>query len=106
VPLKVTVFAWRLLRERLPTKDNLLRCSILHHDNQLCVGGCGMEETTYNLFFSCPILDTIWYQLRGWSGVSRVDPMFLFEHFLQFDQLGGNHTDAFCRFFFNLTSKN
>jgi len=80
-PLKVTIFVWRLLRERLPTKDNLLACGILHHDNQLC-GGCGMEETTNHLFISCPIFGTIWYQVRCWFGISRVDPMSLTEHFL------------------------
>jgi len=74
------VFAWRLLRERLPTKDNLLTCSILHHDNQLCVGGYGMEETTNHQYLSCHIF-----------GISEVDPMSLTGHFLQFGQLGGNH---------------
>jgi len=64
VSLKLMVFAWCLLRERLPTKDNLLRCGILHHDNQMCVGGCGMEETTYHLFLTCPIFGTIRYQLH------------------------------------------
>jgi len=89
VPLKVTVFAWRLLCERLPTKDNLLRRDIIHHDNQLCLRGCRMEETTDHLFLSCPIFGfgIIWYQLRRWFGVSGVDPMFFSKHFLQFGQL-------------------
>ena len=32
VPLKVVVFAWRLFRDRLPTKDNLLRRGVINHD--------------------------------------------------------------------------
>jgi len=32
VPLKVSLFAWRLLRNRLPTKDNLVRRRVLQHD--------------------------------------------------------------------------
>lgn len=88
VPLKVTNFAWRFLRERLPTKDNLLRRDILYHDNHLCAGGAGMEETTNHLFLSCPIFDTIWYQLRHWFGISGVDYMALTEQFFHFGQLG------------------
>jgi len=45
-PLKVSVFVWRLLRNRLPTKDNLVRRRVLHHDDTACVGGCGIQETT------------------------------------------------------------
>jgi len=30
VPLKVSLFVWRLFRNRLPTKDNLVRHCILH----------------------------------------------------------------------------
>ena len=33
VPLKVSVFVWRLLHNRLPTKDNLLRRGAVHHDD-------------------------------------------------------------------------
>jgi len=29
VPLKVSVFVWRLFRNRLPTKDNLVRQRVL-----------------------------------------------------------------------------
>jgi hypothetical protein len=37
VALKVFVLAWRLLRNRLPTKDNLVACNIINQDAQLCV---------------------------------------------------------------------
>jgi hypothetical protein len=51
VPLKVSVFVWRLLRNRLPTKCNLLRMRVLHHDDTSCVGGCSCAETRF-IFFS------------------------------------------------------
>ena len=44
VSLKVSLFAWRLLRNRLPTTDNLVKRQILQPNAQLCVGGCGMME--------------------------------------------------------------
>jgi hypothetical protein len=38
VPLKVVVFAWRLFRDRLPTKNNLFRRHVIATDAQSCVG--------------------------------------------------------------------
>jgi hypothetical protein len=33
VPMKVSIFAWRLLRDRLPTRNNLLRNNLLRRNN-------------------------------------------------------------------------
>ena len=43
VPLKVSVFIWRLLRNRLLTKENLCRQGVVSQDAKLCVGGCGQR---------------------------------------------------------------
>jgi len=51
--LEGLILSWRLLRNRLPTKDNLVARDILPHDSQLCVVGCGSHETTQHLFMSC-----------------------------------------------------
>jgi len=51
VPLKVLVFVWRLLRKRLPTKDNLIRRRVFYYDDTLCVVGCGYPETGVHYFF-------------------------------------------------------
>jgi len=51
VPLKVSLFAWRLLRNRLPTQDNLVRHRVLHHDANQCVGGCGLQEICHTPIF-------------------------------------------------------
>jgi hypothetical protein len=58
VSLKVSIFAWRVLRNRLLTKDNLVARDIITHDAQLCVTGCGGIETTQHMFLSCPNLAT------------------------------------------------
>ncbi|GAU16203.1 hypothetical protein TSUD_298350 [Trifolium subterraneum] len=47
VPLKVSVAAWRLLRNRLPTKDNLVRRHIIPQGAHLCVAGCGLIRPNY-----------------------------------------------------------
>jgi len=59
VPLKVVVFAWRLFRDRLPTKDNLLRRGVINFDSRLCVAGCDTVETSYHLFLHCNIFGTV-----------------------------------------------
>jgi hypothetical protein len=73
VLLKVSVLAWRLLRNRLPTWDNLVRRHIITPDSQLCVTGCGGVETTHHMFLSCPIFASLWHLIRGWVGVSVAD---------------------------------
>ncbi|MCH79554.1 cysteine-rich receptor-like protein kinase [Trifolium medium] len=55
VPVKVSVLAWRLLRNRLPTKDNLAVRNIIPLDFQLCASGCGGLENAHHLFLSCPV---------------------------------------------------
>jgi hypothetical protein len=45
VPLKVSIFAWRLLRDRLPTKSNLVARDIISTEVHSCVSGCGGIES-------------------------------------------------------------
>jgi hypothetical protein len=51
IPLKVGLFAWRLFRDRLPTKDNLLRRGVINHAFRVC--------------------ETGWMVRRGGGGYSR-----------------------------------
>jgi hypothetical protein len=82
--LKVSMLAWRLLRNRLLTKDNLVRRHITHHDAGLCVTGCGGVETAYHLFLFCPVFAPLWSLVRSWVGVSSADSLSIHDHFLQF----------------------
>ena len=59
VPLKVSLFGWRLLRNRLPTKDNLLRRQVIASKNTLCTSGCGSQETGDHLFLGCASLGRV-----------------------------------------------
>ena len=57
IPVKVSLFVWRLLRNRLPSKDNLLRQNIVHANDLAYVTGCGEVETATHLFLDwiCPL---------------------------------------------------
>jgi len=83
VPLKVSILAWRLLRDRLPTKSNLLRRGIIHDENTSCVAGCGCIESVQHLFISCDFLGTLWHHVRQWLGLSGVDHNDISTHFAQ-----------------------
>jgi hypothetical protein len=42
-----------LLRDKLPTKVNLVSRGIITLDDHLCIAGCGSVETAQHLFHSC-----------------------------------------------------
>ncbi|XP_024634718.1 uncharacterized protein [Medicago truncatula] len=89
VPLKVSLFAWRLLRDRLPTKANLVQRRVLDSEASLCVSDCGMSETAQHLFLSCDAFSSLWPLVRNWLGILGVDTNVLLDHFLQFVNLTG-----------------
>ncbi|CAJ2629641.1 unnamed protein product [Trifolium pratense] len=89
IPLKVLVLALKLLRNRLPTKDNLEARNIIHHDACFCVNGCGASETVDHLFLSCPVFAPLWTMVRSWLGVVATDAEMLQDHFVQFVNCSG-----------------
>ena len=90
IPLKVVLFGWRLFRDRLPTKDNLIRCGVIAVEERLCVGGCGMLETSSHLLLHCRTFGEVWHFIHNWLGVCSVLPNAPADHFLQFNSIGGN----------------
>lgn len=60
VPTKVSIMAWRLHRNRLPTKSNLLARNIISLEAQRCVTGCGEVETVQHLLVSCAVFSELW----------------------------------------------
>jgi len=89
VPLKVVVFAWHLFRDRLPTKDNLLRRGVINHDSRMCVAGCDSAESSCHLFLHCNIFGSAWHLIYRWIGVSVANPFYVPDHFHQFGFCGG-----------------
>ena len=89
VPLKVSIFAWRLLWNRLPTRTNLVHRGILSGAVAGCLSGCGDIETSQHLFISCDFYGTLWHKVRSWLGVSGPDPLNVSDHFFQFTHSAG-----------------
>jgi len=89
VPLKVVLFAWRLLRDRLPTKENLLHRGVLDRDSTSCAAGCDLFESSQHLFLHCNTFGSVWHLIYRWLGVSVVVPSQVPAHFTQFSVSGG-----------------
>jgi len=88
-PLKVLLFAWRLLRNKLPTKVNLVRRRVLQHDDNKCIRGCDVVETVGHLFFSCATFGCVWSLVLQWLGISFVATDRVRDHFHQFSHIAG-----------------
>ena len=90
VPQKVSIVAWRLLKDRLPTKINLQRRRIAQVTDTICVSGCGQEESAPHLFLHCHVFGSIWQHIRSWIGVTGVDTDNVSDHFHQFFHYSGH----------------
>ena len=90
IPLKVVLFAWSLFCDRLPTKDNLYRHGVIAVDDKLCVGGCGLLESSTHLFLHCNIFGDVWHLIHRWLGVCTILPYDPADYLIQFGSLGGN----------------
>lgn len=89
VPLKLSIFVWRLLRDRLPTKTNLVNRGIISLEDHFCVSSCGGVESAQHLFLSCSIFGSLWALVRSWIGFSTADAHITSDHFLQFSYSAG-----------------
>ncbi|PNX74374.1 70 kDa peptidyl-prolyl isomerase, partial [Trifolium pratense] len=89
VPLKVSILAWRLLRDRLPTKSNLVTRGILSPAAHFCVSGCREAETAHHLVISCSTFGSLWDLVCTWIGVTPTGSTSIRDHFVQFTSLAG-----------------
>jgi len=89
VPSKVSIFAWRLLQDIIPTGSNLVHRQVLQPDNILCVSGCGFVELVDHLFVACNLFGRVWSLICNWLGISFVCPGSITDHFLHFTQVAG-----------------
>jgi len=89
VPLKVSIFVWRLVKNRLPTRANLVHRGILSDAVAGCLCGCGDTETSQHLFISYGFYGTLWFQVRSWLGVSGPYPINVSDNFYPFTHSAG-----------------
>ena len=65
VPIKVNVFLWRVMLNKLPSRVNLDRRGI-DVDSLLCPICLGDLETVNHSFFNCGLAKDLWYLFAKW----------------------------------------
>ncbi|MCI58901.1 hypothetical protein A2U01_0080156, partial [Trifolium medium] len=65
--IRVLVFSWRLLQDRIPSRQNLLRRMVLTTPESAICAICGLSgESSVHLFISCPVVSPVWYSVSYW----------------------------------------
>jgi len=60
IPLKVNIFIWHVLLNRIATKDNLFMTNIFVASNVHCSTDCESLEDIDHLFFKCDFYARLW----------------------------------------------
>jgi len=68
IPSKDSIFAWRLIRDRLPTRNNLRRRGVEINDAS-CPFCRSHEEDASHLFFSCDKVLLLWWESMSWINI-------------------------------------
>jgi hypothetical protein len=70
-PSKVIAFSWKLLHNRIPTRQNLARQGVLRsEDSRDCVLYIERLESSAHLILRCDFSCSIWYDIFRWLGKS------------------------------------
>ncbi|KAK2360932.1 hypothetical protein QL285_086149 [Trifolium repens] len=84
-PLKVVIFCWKLVLERLPTRRNLVIRGMFDVRSSPCCVWCPLvEESESHLFFTCPVAVEVWTAVLAWLGLVSVVPGNAFQSFESF----------------------
>jgi hypothetical protein len=95
VLLKVSIFVWRLLHNRLPMKTNLVARDIISPEAHFCVSGCGGVESAQHF----PILLVLFRHYFGigltfWWWTHNISLITLFSLLIQ--QVVVEHVGLLC----------
>ncbi|XP_058754489.1 uncharacterized protein LOC131627665 [Vicia villosa] len=67
LPSKVRIFGWRLLKDCLPTREQLVKRGIIDGNvDSFCVFGCQCQESSNHLFLSCHVAVAVWEKIHTW----------------------------------------
>ena len=104
IPSKPVFFAWRVIRDRLPTKTNL-RWRNAEINDSMCPFCRNFEENAAHLFFSCDKVLPLWWESLSWIKVVGPLPQNPRHHFLQHSscRLSGIRKECWLSWWISLT---
>ncbi|XP_057808945.1 uncharacterized protein LOC131023421 [Salvia miltiorrhiza] len=89
VPNKAKTTAWRILKGRLATCENLIKRNVINLSVEANCFLCATQtETLEHLLFTCPKTDEIWCDFLGWIGKKTALHRSTNAHFRAFTSLG------------------
>lgn len=84
-PSNVLSLAWKILLNRVQSKENLLRRGIIQGTTQTLCSFCLHEvESTSHLFFFCKHSWAVWCCIMRWLGFIMITPKDASTHFMMF----------------------
>lgn len=88
IPSKISSFAWKVVREHIPTKDNLMIRGI---SEGLGPGSCSMclgpLETSNHVLFSCLVALLVWQAISIWLNKPLSFSLSARDHFSDFVEI-------------------
>ncbi|XP_057811861.1 uncharacterized protein LOC131026106 [Salvia miltiorrhiza] len=97
-PHKAKFSAWRILKDRMATCENLIRRQVsIPNAESICVFCRSQQEDTNHLFFICQRTSEAWYDILSWLGLQAVLPSSAKDHFLAFTSLGNKRDTKLLR---------
>ncbi|CAJ2643768.1 unnamed protein product [Trifolium pratense] len=98
MPSKVSIFGWRLLLSRLPTRMALAKKGVIVNPRELCCAFCFREEEDIDhVFFNCSFSQQIWKGIFVWLNVDFIPYEVCWQHFISFGALVKNKSYAKAR---------
>ncbi|XP_057811391.1 uncharacterized protein LOC131025608 [Salvia miltiorrhiza] len=96
VPFKTRTTAWRILKGRLPTCDELQKRQVSFQNADILCGFCKVKDETINhTFFECFKADEVWKEILRWIGKQTTMNHKAKEHLLAFINLGNKDDSHF-----------
>lgn len=87
---KASNTAWKIMKGRIATADELQKCGVSAGSNFLSCKLCLEEsESISHLFFSCKMVVSLWSSILKWLGMAMVLHSDSIIHFLQFSECLG-----------------
>ncbi|KAK2352803.1 hypothetical protein QL285_090514 [Trifolium repens] len=88
VPSKISIFSWRLLLEKLPTRESLFSKGVITNALEKgCVLCCNHVETTPHIFLQCHTSNSVWLNIFKWMGLTPIMNVSVQQHFILFGDL-------------------
>jgi hypothetical protein len=84
-PMKVIIFSWQLILQRLPTRANLSRRSVIWTPSHIQIVWCCVEmESEVHLFTKYSVAVEVWVAIYSWLGFCTDTPGNLCQSFETF----------------------